>query len=357
MADRAAHARSGDPHFHSRSRSRSRSPRRHHTHSHRSRSPHKRKRTFSHSHSRELPSIPKSKSTAPPPPTKAKELPYNARQLNKHDYNSFKQVFALYLDIQKGGLVLDDLDEKERRGRWKSFLGKWNRGELAEGWYDPSTLRKAVDSTDPDADMLEAESKSASKSEPEPTESKEDKREEDGDSESDDDIGPTLPGQEGKLRGRMGPSIPNMQDLELKREMELEDNLSRRDDIRQARKLDRLSQKARLDELVPRAEAGTRERQLEKKKELADKLKSFRDKSPGAVAEVPEEELMGGGDGIGEFKKVKQEFERKKNERELRKEEILRARVAEREERLREYRGKEEKTMEMLRGLARSRFG
>jgi hypothetical protein len=38
-------------------------------------------------------------------------------------------------------------------------------------------------------------------------------------SDSDDSIGPTLPGQEGARRrgGRMGPSIPNMQDLELKR--------------------------------------------------------------------------------------------------------------------------------------------
>jgi hypothetical protein len=39
------------------------------------------------------------------------------------------------------------------------------------------------------------------------------------DSDSDDSIGPTLPGQEGTRErgGRMGPSIPNMQDLELKR--------------------------------------------------------------------------------------------------------------------------------------------
>jgi len=176
-------------------------------------------------------------------------------------------------------------------------------------------------------------------------------------SESDQEIGPTLPGQEGRSRGgRMGPSIPNMQDLELKKEMEAEDGLARRDDIRFARKLDRKEQKAALDELVPRAEAGTRERQLEKKKEVNEKMKSFREKSPGA-AEVPDTELMGGGDSIEGYKKVKQEFERKKNERELRKEEILRARMAEREERLQEYRAKEEGTMSMLKALAKQRFG
>jgi hypothetical protein len=139
-------------------------------------------------------------------------------------------------------------------------------------------------------------------------------------------------------------------------EMEAEDGLERRDDIRFARKIDRKEQKAALDELVPRAEAGTRERQLEKKKEVNEKMKSFREKSPGA-AEVPDTELMGGGDGIEGYKKQKQEFERKKNERELRKEEILRARMAEREERLQEYRAKEEGTMSMLKQLAKQRFG
>jgi len=33
-------------------------------------------------------------------------------------------MFALYLDIQKQ-LVLDELDEHEVKGRWKSFVGKW----------------------------------------------------------------------------------------------------------------------------------------------------------------------------------------------------------------------------------------
>jgi hypothetical protein len=251
-----------------------------------------------------------------------------------------------------------------------------NRGELSEGWYDPSTLQKAVRSaSEYDSNPVKEEppssaAKATASGEPEQT-----KREQDAEeSDSDDSIGPTLPAQESRSRGsRMGPGIPRMDDLELKRgkviihqclynlltsfqEMETEDSLAHRDDIRFARKLDRKEQKAALDELVPRAEAGTRERQLEKKKEVNEKMKSFREKSPGA-AEVPDTELMGGGDGIESYKKQKQEFERKKNERELRKEEILRARIAEREERMQEYRAKEEGTMEMLRALAKQRFG
>lgn len=126
--------------------------------------------------------------------------------------------------------------------------------------------------------------------------------------------------------------------------------------MRSKRKAERKAQKEALDELVPRADAGTHERRVEKKAAVNATMKSFRERSPGA-AEVPESELMGGGDGVSDFKKQKQEYERKKNERELRKEEFLRARAAEREERLQDYAAKEEKTMAMLKDLAKQRFG
>lgn len=128
--------------------------------------------------------------------------------------------------------------------------------------------------------------------------------------------------------------------------------------MRYARKLDRTQQKEALDELLPRADAGTRERQLEKKREKTETMRAFaRAKSPGAVEEVGEGELMGDEGGIEGYKKARKEVERKKNEREMRKEEMLRARAAEREERVREYQVKEERTMAMLRALAEQRFG
>lgn len=227
-----------------------------------------------------------------------------------------------------------------------------NRGELSEGWYDPETLQKAINSGAPPSTRPREEDR------PKAADTRNrDSRQAASDegSDSDDSIGPALPGQEGR-GSRMGPSIPRLEDLELKREMDAEDSMARREDVRFARKIDRREQKAALDELVPRAEAGTRERQLEKKKEVNEKMKSYREKSPSA-AEIPDTELMGGGDGIEGYKKQKQEFERKKNERELRKEEILRARQAERDERLQEYRAKEEGTMTMLKALAKQRFG
>lgn len=51
-------------------------------------------------------------------------LPFNSRALVKNDFSSFRPLLALYLDIQKSKII-EDLDEKEIRGRWKSFLNKW----------------------------------------------------------------------------------------------------------------------------------------------------------------------------------------------------------------------------------------
>ncbi|CAL3968793.1 unnamed protein product [Diplocarpon coronariae] len=316
---------------------RSRSPRRH-SHPHRTRSPHAR-----HHHKRKR-----------SPAAAIKELPFNSRQIVKRDYDAFKPVFALYLDIQKQK-NLEDMDDTEVRGRWKSFIGKWNRGDLAEGWYDPSTFQKAVQTAG--APGVERRDENRPKAGTAVVERRNDRESIAEESDSDDSIGPALPGQVSRPRGtRKGPTIPNIQDLELKRDIDAEDGLARRQDIRFARQSDRQEQKAALDELVPRAEAGTRERQLEKKKEINEKMKSFREKSPGA-AEVPDAELMGGGDGLEGYKQEKAKFEKKKNERELRKEEILRARMAEREERLQEYRTKEDATMTMLKALAKQNFG
>ena len=135
------------------------------------------------------------------------------------------------------------------------------------------------------------------------------------------------------------------------------------DDVESHRKFMRAEQRAaamveteRLNDLAPRAEPGTRERQLEKKREFAASNRAFAAAKEGdGGVDVPEADLMG--DDDGGFKRRKQEVERKKNERETRREEVMRARREEREERSREFREREERTMRGLVELARSRFG
>lgn len=87
--------------------------RKRHRHAHRSRSPrgdedrHKHKRHRSRS-----------------PLAKTVTLPYKAKPLSKRHYDDYKPLFQSYLDIQKS-IQLDELEEREAKGRWKSFISRW----------------------------------------------------------------------------------------------------------------------------------------------------------------------------------------------------------------------------------------
>lgn len=260
-------------------------------------------------------------------------------------------LFAQYLSLQKQKEI-SDMDDREVRGRWKSFVNKWNRGELAEGWYDPEMFARIT------AEQGEAEPRAMREAEPSAGWEAELRagREAEARDDSEDDYGPALPtSHAGRSKGA---SIPSMQDLAYRDEMTQESRDEERSALRTERKADRTLQKERLDDLTPRAEAGTRERQLEKRAMVNEGMRSFRDRSPtGAMEAVSEKEVMGGGDEVEEFKREKEAEKRKKTEREVRREEFDRARREEVEERRRLYQVREEGTMGMLRELARQNFG
>ncbi|OJD40449.1 rna helicase hel117 [Diplodia corticola] len=398
-----------DRHHHRRrhatpSRSRSRSPHNHGDHrrsSHRtrSRSPTSRRTHHHHGRHRHHASDKSKKQTEKKPP---QPLPLSAQPLSRHaDYRRYKPMFALYLDIQKQ-LVLEELDEEEVRGRWKSFVGKWNRGELAEGWYDPVTLEKAIASSaehdvddndhtndggararepsrqkrpSPDYSGHRNASTPPASSSKQPQRGEADESQDEqgdaSDTSSDDDFGPAaLPA--GAITSsastmttrKSGPAIPRLEDLEYRDDLLATDATATATRLRAARHADAALHRARLAELAPpRADPGTRERRLEKRADKTSTLHSFREaKEGGAMEDVGESDLMGGGGdggegGVEEYRQRRKEMERRKTDREVRREEVLRARAAEREEKFAEHRAKEERTMDMLRGLAKARFG
>ncbi len=276
----------------------------------------------------------------------AAKLPYKSRHLHRHDSESYRSLFAEYLDLQKQ-LDIDQLDEDEAKGRWKSFYGKWNRGELAEGWYDPE-LKERADERSAQTEVRPRATKVKEKGRKVSAVSDRDEEEE----EEEDGYGPALPT---KGETKHGPTVPGLSDLQYRRELAEEDRLNERADIRYERKQDRLQQKERLEQLAPRAAPGSRERQLEKKRDAAASNKTFAESKDGGTEEVGEGDLMGD-DGVDGYKAKLKQTEKHKNEREIRKEETLRARAAEREEKLAEHRRKENKTMDMLKELARQRF-
>ncbi|RMJ10015.1 hypothetical protein CDV36_010371 [Fusarium kuroshium] len=354
-----------------RSRIRERSPRREHNsrdrrdrrnRDSRSRSPsHKRTKTSSSRHERNSTepsghrhSSSSSRHNRHRAPT-VTTLPFDARQLSKKgDLGAFRPLFADYLDLQKQKDI-EEMDEREVRGRWKSFVGKWNRGELAEGWYDPEMFARITaqnQGASSRASHLTARRDEREEKADDNVKGRDDNSEEE---EDDDDYGPTLPTSDNTRRS--GPGIPTLQDLSLRAEQAEEEKQASIADLRALRKVDRKAQLERLDELIPRAEPGTRERKLEKRAEVSEKMRSFRDKSPGAMEASSERELMGGGDSLEEYKQAKQREQRRKTEREIRREEVERAKREEIEERRRAWREREEGTIGMLKELARQRFG
>ena len=62
-------------------------------------------------------------------PFETRPLPFNARRLDKRDLTLYEPLLASYLDIQKG-IALDEVDDAEAKGRWKSFVKKWYVLEL-----------------------------------------------------------------------------------------------------------------------------------------------------------------------------------------------------------------------------------
>lgn len=193
------------------------------------------------------------------------------------------------------------------------------------------------------------------------------RRREPDDGEDEDDFGPALPSTVVEAYARLGntrqagAAVPSLHELQARREEAEESARDARDwqkeDLQHSRRLDRQTQKERLDDLIPKAEAGTRERQLEKKRELAASNNSFAASAHDAgEVNLKDSDVMGE-DGLSEFKRMKHNEERKKNDRELRREEVLRAKRAEREEKVKVLREKEDKTMEYLKEIARQRFG
>lgn len=52
------------------------------------------------------------------------ELPCNADPISSHDLQHWRSLFGLYLDVQKH-IEIETLTEREIKGRFKSFVGKW----------------------------------------------------------------------------------------------------------------------------------------------------------------------------------------------------------------------------------------
>ena len=225
-------------HHHHRHRSSSRDRTRFHR-SHRTRSPShhddkersRRHRSRSPKHRHHHPRTHRiSKRTHSPPDI---TLPLNSPPISTRHFTTLTPVFASYLSIQKN-LTFSDLDHTEAKGRFKSFVRHYNRGELARGWYERVV---ALFRDGPPA----AEETAVDVREPPPKRPRVEKENDDVDEDSsDNEFGPAPPGQ-GKRRDRLGPRVPGVDELEIQKELHQEDRVRSLEDFRYERRLDRKS--------------------------------------------------------------------------------------------------------------------
>ena len=88
-----------------------------------------------------------------------------------------------------------------------------NRGELAEGWYDPEVKQRA---DNPSAVLQQDQDAGALGLSPDDQSRQDTRNDEVGDGSDADSIGPSLPRASRRAQG-VGPALPMPQDLELQR--------------------------------------------------------------------------------------------------------------------------------------------
>ncbi|KAI9725294.1 MAG: hypothetical protein M1828_003309 [Chrysothrix sp. TS-e1954] len=281
--------------------------------------------------------------TSPPSPDHPITLPSSASRLSKHHLPTYTPLFARYLDIQKQRYI-EDMDETEVKGRWKRFVEHWNRGQLASGWYDPDTKRRADEEEAAAAAAAEVEAGAEGKME-----------DAEGEEEEEGTFGPTPAPR--PTSGRRGARPPTLNDLALRDE---ETSASLLKSRKAAHRASAALEKSRLADLLPpsSSEPGSKAHQLEKKRLAASTAATFRASKPqaGELQDVGDAELGFQDEGVG-VKGMKMQEERRRSEREIKREEIRLARKAEWEERMAVVREREERSMEGLKRLARERFG
>src|SRR2546423_544499 len=93
-----------------------------------------------------------------------------------------------------------------------------NRGDLAEGWYDPTIKRKAIESFTESSSRYEPSKRGVRRASLNYGSYTEDNGKAEDEESEDDIVGPALPPPDDSSK-LSGPSVPGIHDLELKRGM------------------------------------------------------------------------------------------------------------------------------------------
>ncbi|KAM0750179.1 hypothetical protein T439DRAFT_247115 [Meredithblackwellia eburnea MCA 4105] len=276
--------------------------------------------------------------------------PPGVKELDADDFFLKSTELKVWLDEERGK-KLDQISASDARKYFKKFCRRWNKGKLEEKYYT------GISSARVSSSVSSGHSWSFTKAtQRELDDASRIRKEIDGPSSSRD--GPRGGGGGGnaKVQGPVqGPSLPPtsgsaVQDLYNSRENYRAGQESLRDAEKAQRR--REGRDAREEERDSRATG--RDRVMEKRREVNAGNKAMRDaKEGGGMMEFDDETLMGGSGSS--FAAAIAARDRSKTQG--RRAQALEERAAEREDKYKQLRTKEDDTMAMFRKLAQERFG
>ncbi|WVQ75068.1 hypothetical protein IAR50_004677 [Cryptococcus sp. DSM 104548] len=226
------------------------------------------------------------------------------------------------------GKYLDERPTESGQKYFRRFVRRWNDGALDRRYYKAASSRSMVETASYQTSVIPREdSTSSARTNVGP------KRQ--------DAVGPSRPPPSRPL----GPSIPSAADRRFAHE-------ASQDARKQERKAVYKSQARRADEEVPKS--GGREGKIEERRATNAENRLYREKDATAGLEVDDKTLMGDSNSFAAALRRRDEAEARRREKREYKNQDQRAAVS---ERLSERKSKEDATMEMLKQMAKQRFG
>jgi len=284
-----------------------------------------------------------------------KSLPGDASFLTEADYFLRHVEFVEWLRKDKGK-YFNELNGEKARSYFRKFMKAWNRGRLSQSYYSstPETSHAPASSTTAYKWSF-ATKGTITRSEREAIDGVRGTGTSRYANAVDDSAfdGPALlttATSNATVRTPRGPTLPNPGDLTLAHESAESARLA---ELSVQRKRARADERERVDDMLGSKPIG-REGQLEKKRARRENDRAARDQKDDAMGDWDDGVLMGSGDADSFKAKIAQRDAAKRRAEE-------RKGVAERDGAVRERQGvmreKDRATMEMLKKMAKERFG
>ncbi|WVO13831.1 hypothetical protein L204_101454 [Cryptococcus depauperatus] len=269
------------------------------------------------------------------------------KEISEDDYFLKSSEFKSWLKEERGK-YLDEMSSESAHKYFRKFVRRWNDGELPRKHYNPPKILPASSHTGyqwsfaerGDLPLLASVREEVNRMTHSGVSSIGSRR---GNDEVGSSVGPMFPSSSSARS--LGPSLPTASDRQYAHEASQD-----------ARKHERQSayreDAKRANEIVPKNDG--KEGRMEEKRAKNAENRAYRDKDTSAGLESDERTLLGDSNSFAAAVRRRDEAQARRREQKELANQDQRAKI---DERLQERKQKEAATMEMLKTLAKQRFG